>query len=379
MSNPNQPVPGWYPDPHGPSQLRYWNGEAWTESVTPSQPQSHSALPDPWAGQPPFAQGTPVPPPPNSALSGGPSGLGDVGGLISATFSSLVRCGANLAILLFVVPLVGWLALMALVYSLLGGMSLNAATGELEGFDTANLILGAVVMVALMVVGGAGWMAAVHQLYQVHVDQPRTVGQSLGVALRRVPRALGWGLVLGLLLSIVLGILIGLGVGAVLIDPVLGVVTILALMPITVVVVTWLWVKLAFFTTAVVLAPPGASPLTTSMGLSAGRFWAVLGRVALLYIVVGVIAMVFSLINQVLFIIVSTTLGWGVDGVTGKLLIDGRPAEGMVDFDLFLPSPMVTAIVLIVVVGGQAVTQAVSISGYAGLYQRAAGPVDPSL
>jgi hypothetical protein len=26
-------LPGWYPDPYDPSQLRYWDGAVWTESV----------------------------------------------------------------------------------------------------------------------------------------------------------------------------------------------------------------------------------------------------------------------------------------------------------------------------------------------------------
>jgi uncharacterized membrane protein YhaH (DUF805 family) len=32
-----QPEPGWYPDPSNPSQVRYWDGAAWT--AQPAQPQ----------------------------------------------------------------------------------------------------------------------------------------------------------------------------------------------------------------------------------------------------------------------------------------------------------------------------------------------------
>jgi hypothetical protein len=29
------PAPGWYPDPAGPGNLRWWSGEAWTEHLSP--------------------------------------------------------------------------------------------------------------------------------------------------------------------------------------------------------------------------------------------------------------------------------------------------------------------------------------------------------
>jgi hypothetical protein len=29
------PAPGWYPDPAGPGNLRWWTGEAWTEHLSP--------------------------------------------------------------------------------------------------------------------------------------------------------------------------------------------------------------------------------------------------------------------------------------------------------------------------------------------------------
>lgn len=44
---------GWYPDPQNAAQLRYWDGQAWTESTSPV------AQPDPAAQMPPAA---PIPP-----------------------------------------------------------------------------------------------------------------------------------------------------------------------------------------------------------------------------------------------------------------------------------------------------------------------------
>lgn len=39
MSEMNGQLAGWYPDPSGdPRTLRYWNGEQWTDDVTPAPP-----------------------------------------------------------------------------------------------------------------------------------------------------------------------------------------------------------------------------------------------------------------------------------------------------------------------------------------------------
>ena len=43
---PVPPVPpGWYPDPNGSRQQRYWDGRAWTENVAPQVPPSVAAPP----------------------------------------------------------------------------------------------------------------------------------------------------------------------------------------------------------------------------------------------------------------------------------------------------------------------------------------------
>ena len=50
----NNPAPDWYPDPDDPTQLRYWDGNIWTENRSPAvaeQPQA--AAPPPAAGSGP--------------------------------------------------------------------------------------------------------------------------------------------------------------------------------------------------------------------------------------------------------------------------------------------------------------------------------------
>jgi hypothetical protein len=388
-------VPGWYPDPYDPTQLRYWNGEAWTESTTPAQGQPEpgaggapggpsGAGPDPWAGSPPFTR-PPSPAAPGTAPPGGwggPSGLGDIGSWLSGTFSTLTGRLANVGILLFAVPLVGWLILTVMVWALVSGMSFNQVTEEFEGFNVGLLLLTVLVAVIVLVVAGiVTWLAATHQLYVAHLAQERTIAQSLSVALRRLPRVIGWGLVLGLAAVLVVAILggvmaalvAGLGEGALAL--------LLLIIPVVVVGVFFLWVKLAFFATALVVAPAGTNPITTSWGLSAGRFWAVLGRVLVLYAVVWGISFVFNIVFNIILAFVPATLGWEVDEVSGDLLIDGQNIDDLdvIDFDLFLPNPAIVVVIVALMVASQAATQAVSISGYTALYQRAGGPVDPEL
>lgn len=48
-SNPTQTPPGWYPDPGGAPQQRYWDGTQWTESYVPGQVQFAGSDSTGWA------------------------------------------------------------------------------------------------------------------------------------------------------------------------------------------------------------------------------------------------------------------------------------------------------------------------------------------
>jgi hypothetical protein len=48
-------APGWYPDPGGPGQLRYWDGQAWTSSTATAEPSAPSQEPT-YVQQPSYAQ-----------------------------------------------------------------------------------------------------------------------------------------------------------------------------------------------------------------------------------------------------------------------------------------------------------------------------------
>ena len=45
VPHPPREIPaGWYPDPEGKPQSRYWDGDSWTEQVGPLLPQAQAAV-----------------------------------------------------------------------------------------------------------------------------------------------------------------------------------------------------------------------------------------------------------------------------------------------------------------------------------------------
>jgi Protein of unknown function (DUF2510) len=70
VTGPDQPAPGWYPDPDGtPGLVRWWNGVSWSEVATPTGPgvavQSSPVL------APPAPAPFPVPPAEEPSAGGG--------------------------------------------------------------------------------------------------------------------------------------------------------------------------------------------------------------------------------------------------------------------------------------------------------------------
>ena len=63
---------GWYPDPHQPAQLRYWDGTAWTDHRASRRP---APVPT-WQPPAPLHQPPPAPPPPHvvAPVPPGPTG-----------------------------------------------------------------------------------------------------------------------------------------------------------------------------------------------------------------------------------------------------------------------------------------------------------------
>jgi hypothetical protein len=87
MTNGNSP-PGWYQDPTGQSDGRYWNGTMWTQ-ISIRGGQTINIPIDPTIAQTPPVPGTQVRPPVHPQASGVPSS-GSSGGVIIALVVGLL-------------------------------------------------------------------------------------------------------------------------------------------------------------------------------------------------------------------------------------------------------------------------------------------------
>ena len=56
MSDPSTQGAGWHPDPSGQHELRYWDGETWTDHVSDEGQQATDPIPPPPPGGVPAPQ-----------------------------------------------------------------------------------------------------------------------------------------------------------------------------------------------------------------------------------------------------------------------------------------------------------------------------------
>jgi len=425
MTTSGSATPGWYPDPHDSTQYRYWDGSAWTESTMPaagaggSSPGadsgSGSGAPNPFAapggppsagasdpaggspfaapGQPlggadqgagnPFGAGSPPeygsgqPWSPGASpygsagqpLHGG--GLSDIGSWLSGTFNTLVKRIVPVSVFLIVVPLIGWSLVLLLFRSAVESIVIDTRGDvEVTGFGAGGFLVTALVTLIVLLVVGTARLGTSHQLYMAHDDTPRSLGASWLIGLRRLPRAIGWGLILviAVLAAVFVFVLVGVyvGVGA-------GLLTGLALF----VVGVWLWVKLFFFETALVVAPPGVSPFQASWQATDGRWGAVFGRGLL----IGVILSAISFGVQIVSGIVGAVLpAWHVNfDSNGNVLFNGINVEDsdVLEVGSLLPGAGATISLVVLYTVSQAVSRAIWLSANTGLYHQAGGAVDP--
>ncbi len=398
------PVAGWYDDPLRPGAKRYWDGIRWTETVAGPNPMpapGASLGGPPLVPPPPSATGVPAavgPAPPFQPLppgahavgpvdsfgapaagSGGPDGprINDVGQWLRRTFSALAANPmpvAGLALCSF--PF--WAATLLLGHRSASEVLWTIDSGGLSGFNGRLLAATGVLAVISALVSIAGYLGLHHYLHGVHRGDPADGGRSLAVGLARLARFVG--LTVLIYLGFAMAIIVPLALFTVAVvqgaDGVMGLLLLSLITAMAMVgFLVWFWVKaVVFLPVAVTVVGRGTSAFSAAWRISSGRFWPVLGRVCLVFALVGTLSTAFQLFGQALAPTVLFSK-FDIDD-DGSLFIDGQNIDTIEVLRLgdVLPNP----VVLLVYVGLfsliAAASQAVTASAMSALYVDAGGP-----
>lgn len=290
-----------------------------------------------------------------------PGKLPDIGAWLNTTFGVFGRYWQGAAMLAFGTSLVGglitWLSIRALLddVAILDEQFVGAGAGTVVGLF----------VIALVVVlwQGFGWLAMSRFMHKAHFQEDATVTDSLRHALRRLPRYVG--VILALTAMVFAVALVTALLGA--IAPALGVVALIAV----VVGAVWAFVKLAFLFVAVAAAPPGTSVLRASAAVSENRFWAVLGRLLLVFIGLAIVGQ-----------IIAVGLGEAGRMIDTEQLSDLVQVDGEIvtvrdiRFVDLLPSPGQFVVVLIINSVVQGATALITTSALMRLYLDAGAPAE---
>ncbi|MEQ8840717.1 MAG: DUF2510 domain-containing protein [Acidimicrobiales bacterium] len=275
---------GWYNDPEDVTQLRYWNGNEWTEHRSPR------------------------------ALAGAAAPDGGAWGIVGATFRLIVEGWAQLLVL--ALPLiVSSIGAAILAYVSLDSMLdpgietiLDRVTqpgfdpvdnGADEAFiDSIDVSIGTIGILGLI---GAGLAVVLGTfisstsfsifLARVRAGRGTSIGETYQRLARRLPRMIGIALLWSLLGLIAATIVVGLFVVAILVSPAL----LLALVPALLVAVIYFWPVGALAYTALALSPREAPPLRHAFRIVRPLWGPIAGRLLILTLVGFVVSFAFNL------------------------------------------------------------------------------------
>lgn len=261
------------------------------------QPAAPAATYVPTAQVEPPVEPAPEPDPDLGRSTARPGHLNDIGQWLGRTFrvglANLVPCGALLAFGL--VPAVFFYAVAYL--------ALSEVVGDdgVQGTTVAMVLVLGLLFLMWMLWVGVVTLAQNHLLYHAHIGSRTSIGRSMQAGFQGVGR-LAWAyLTLVAYVVMVVAVVGGLTVAFSLVSDTLGgvffVVAYLAALTLTV----WLGVKLSFLVVAAAVAPPGERPMVVSVETTNGYFWAVLGRLLLLGLVLSAALVPMMLILGVVF------------------------------------------------------------------------------
>ncbi|MGH1492519.1 MAG: DUF2510 domain-containing protein [Acidimicrobiales bacterium] len=254
---PTNPPPGWYPDPAGGTDHRWWDGRTWTDAV------SDSIDPGVMVGGLSPASTSPI---------------GQFGPWFSESFRlTMSRFGHFLPMILVFVLAISlptsfaiWYALRDTVITLdPDNAVIDLDYGGSQGWlFAASASLPISIILSFLLKG-----AAIRQASAVNQGDPELWSESVMAVLKRGPRVVGYSLMRSVVYWSLLGLLAFssvLGSGFIVMLPVVGA------------VLLFLWVRLAFVGTVAAIGDSEARPLAESWRLSGLQMWPLTGRMMVL-------------------------------------------------------------------------------------------------
>ncbi|MEZ5375468.1 MAG: DUF2510 domain-containing protein [Acidimicrobiales bacterium] len=285
-SEPNQPVAGWYPDPNG-SQLRYWDGQRWTEHVAP-YPDGDPGAPAPSQRSGPPSPSAPPPPQFGDAVHlHDPSQAGDrlpaINQWMSETFRLVIDQAGHLftmlVVLTFAIDLIAagstWVAVRDLVLTFNDddSVSVDGATSWIAvALGVSVLSMAAKIALAA---------CAARHVLAARTGVPESWSDTLREAGVRAPRLIG-SIVAFFAAFVVLYLIVVLPLGVIAaVIPVLG---LFAFVAVFVGLLAGL-ARIGFAPLMALIAPVGQGGIGRSIALTNGATRAVIKRLAMLALI----------------------------------------------------------------------------------------------
>lgn len=243
---------GWYPDQYRTGELRYYDGENWTDHY-----RKEGALPS-------------------------------IGDWLNGTFAIIREYVVGALVLGVVLSFIGGLVTWFLVRETLGDAAV--IDEELVGFDsTRTIVFASITMIVTLLWQGFSGLSLMSFMHRAHQQAEPTIGKAMQRAVSRLPILMVVVVATFLVLVLLFAPVVALIVYGIEEENPIG----LLALPIGIGVLLltiYLWVRFAFLNAAIAAAPKGESIVQASLGISKGRFWGVLGRLLLLTVGLGMAA-----------------------------------------------------------------------------------------
>ena len=298
----------WYEDPEDPQQWRYWDGTEWTDHRSPK------------------------------ATSEAPSAAGSVWQIVPNTFSLIAGHWRELTVVAFPIVVLTLLGLVAVFIGFDSALNVNVdeffdrvtepgfapnnnAADELWWdaieFDVgANVVLWWAIGTLAFLASGLGSIALARFLLGAASGRAPAPGTAYAGALRRVPRVIGWILIVIAAWIVTTLIIVVLAV----ISPLTLIITI----PVVIALALWAVPVVTMASTIIIAGPRDSPVISTAVGLVKGRWWAMVGRMLIIWLVVFAASLPLAVVTgpllalSVIGSLLLSTIGQVVQGVIGQ-------------------------------------------------------------